>query len=406
MTTECNSGFIVPKGTFAISRLAARSCRIVLAVALLFAGVPPSLSRLAAQQHLLTLTPTTRIDATAADLTSITFVVVTPGGEMVLGQRQDNRVLVFFPAGELLTTLGRAGEGPGEYRYVMRGGWHQDFLWVFDNALHRVNLFDRRYKLARTLPVPTSVSLSPGSGLKAIPLSGLTVAGMTPAGGFLVRGIGQSVTGSFVSVFASVPPNGTTGAVLWSYQRPESESCVVTASGRRFDLPTEECFASSNAVAPDGLRIAIVSAPPSQPVIDAFRLTVLGVTGDTLLDRIIPVRPFPIDTKRYQASIDTLFAHLPGNSPLLEHALRSQMETPTNYPAASAILCGNDGSIWIRRRNKTGQIWQGLDSQGKYFGEIALPLTSKLVSASASGVYVIHRDADGLESLVKYVTHS
>lgn len=74
-------------------------------------------------------------------------------------------VLVFAPEGRYLRTLGREGDGPGEFRrafgIVLGRG---DSLHVFDNGTNRLTVFDPELRIARM----HNVVHSPGSKLIAL----------------------------------------------------------------------------------------------------------------------------------------------------------------------------------------------------------------------------------------------
>lgn len=100
---------------------------------------------------------------------------VTPGGELAFNHAADatrlsngliavadryaNAVRFFDPAGRPLRTVGRDGEGPGEFRFPW---WiaqcAADTLFVWDVALHRMTVIDSAGRVVRQFRVPASAA--------------------------------------------------------------------------------------------------------------------------------------------------------------------------------------------------------------------------------------------------------
>lgn len=75
-------------------------------------------------------------------------------GRLVVGP-VDNfaNVAVFSPDGALIKMLGRAGEGPGEFRSVTQSGiMLGDSIWVLDTRLRRLSIFSPEFRFVRSVP--------------------------------------------------------------------------------------------------------------------------------------------------------------------------------------------------------------------------------------------------------------
>ena len=74
------------------------------------------------------------------------------GGFVVAHQSQTE--LRFYSAdGHLLRTVGRAGEGPGEFRFILDLQTLGDSVWVHDLQNARVTVFDSNGRVLRTIPL-------------------------------------------------------------------------------------------------------------------------------------------------------------------------------------------------------------------------------------------------------------
>jgi len=75
-------------------------------------------------------------------------------GELLLSHiAAPNQVFVYDNAGRFLRAIGRAGNGPGEFRLVrsLRIG-RGDTLYVFDNGVPRISVFDNTHTFVRAIP--------------------------------------------------------------------------------------------------------------------------------------------------------------------------------------------------------------------------------------------------------------
>jgi len=79
---------------------------------------------------------------------------MTSKGELLLSHiAAPNQVFVYDNAGRFLRAFGRAGQGPGEFRLVrsLRVG-RGDTLYVFDNGVPRISVFDGTHNFVRATP--------------------------------------------------------------------------------------------------------------------------------------------------------------------------------------------------------------------------------------------------------------
>ncbi|HRP07414.1 MAG TPA: hypothetical protein PLL69_02905 [Gemmatimonadales bacterium] len=88
------------------------------------------------------------------DLVGVRRVVRAPGGRFVIATTTPLAVKVHDPRGSFVRQLGRAGEGPGEFRGgVDLGGLENDGIWLLSTGTRRWMLFGFDGRLQRELPV-------------------------------------------------------------------------------------------------------------------------------------------------------------------------------------------------------------------------------------------------------------
>ena len=78
-----------------------------------------------------------RLDPTAEDFSVVSRVRVGPEGQILVVEPQDSRVRIYDSTGTPVVTIGRRGEGPGEFQHVGPVFWAADTLVVWDMELAR-----------------------------------------------------------------------------------------------------------------------------------------------------------------------------------------------------------------------------------------------------------------------------
>lgn len=74
-------------------------------------------------------------------LTRISSLLTDSLGKIYLVQPLEAAVRVYDSDGRSVATLGRRGDGPGEFRVPLHAGWIRDTLWVVDLADQRVTFW-------------------------------------------------------------------------------------------------------------------------------------------------------------------------------------------------------------------------------------------------------------------------
>ncbi|HYH79383.1 MAG TPA: hypothetical protein VEX86_06290 [Longimicrobium sp.] len=85
---------------------------------------------------------------------------------VVVGDRGSAQIRYFSPRGIHLRTLGRTGDGPGEFRRIDWIGARGDTVVVWDSFAARATLLKPDGTVARTVPVPAAAGdVYPSLGL-------------------------------------------------------------------------------------------------------------------------------------------------------------------------------------------------------------------------------------------------
>lgn len=83
----------------------------------------------------------------------IVGVEVGPDGRIYVLDGQDQQIRVYDDAGRPLRTVGRRGDGPGEFTQARLFGFKGDTLWVNDAGPMRVTLMSAEGQVLSTFPV-------------------------------------------------------------------------------------------------------------------------------------------------------------------------------------------------------------------------------------------------------------
>ena len=347
-----------------------------------------------------------RIDGHEADLVPVTWLGVSPAGNIALIQWQDHNVRFFDPSGAPIGSFGSDGEGPGEFRRPIRGGWLGDTLWVSDTQLNRVTLIGPGLELAGTLtPPPIIRSVEPGAAEREFALS--VPYAILAHDTLLVTSLRQ-LNGPEFNEDTGFPILRTTAAGVLVNEAawlPMDEGAGVSVPVDRGVAYGQVPFYTQPdwAVAADGTRLAILTHETAEGGDSFYHVRVFDYTGRQLVDRRFPFDPVPIPQSRMDSAIAATAARRPAIRGPMERALRDA--APSTFPAAERVLVARDHRIWVGlRRVDLGQEWLVLDETGETVAKVMLPPGAVLHEADATHLWTVERDEFDVESVVRYRT--
>ncbi len=353
----------------------------------------------------LAATEDLRIDGYEHDLVPITWLGVDGGGRMALIQWQDYVVRFFDAQGTDLGTVGREGEGPGEFRRPVRAGWIGDSLWVSDTQLGRVVVISPELEAVRTvrnhdaaLPPPDDTTGLSGY-LEPFPYA------MYGNGESLVWAI-RPAAGDWVipdegSPMLRVSADGTIRHVMTRVPSMEGGSVRMEVSGgfRMAQIP----FVARPywVVSGDGTRFAHLSTDVSSAPLPTYRVFVKDESGATVFDRTYPFEAVPIPTARMDSAILAAAARVGDLAAETESKLRPV--APEIYAEAQRLVVGRDGRVWIGMRARPeGRRWRVLSPTGEPEADVMLSANVTLWAADRTHVWGVERDELDVESVVRY----
>lgn len=338
-------------------------------------------------------------------------VAVSPSGSVAIRQRQYHAVSVYAATGERLGSVGREGEGPGEFTNLSGVGWLGDTLWAAGMGERRVSVFTPELEFERSIPIPTSLRPPPETEDQEPPffLPQLSVQALLSGDtlyGFGLPGVGgaevpDSIRGRtlFVRFLEDGRITRTVGRALLG------EMWYEAFPGYRQLVPFPNQTAQGVSARAD--RTAFARASVEGDSVGTFALTVLDAEGETVFSRRFPFDAVPIPRgvrdsvfdhreRRFQSALSRL---QPDVVPRFDPPMASV------WPPLEHVVVGRQGRIWVemREREDAGvRPYVVIEADGDEAARLRFPSNMKVVEADGDRIWVIERDRLDIESVVRY----
>ncbi len=335
-------------------------------------------------------------------LSSVWDVAVSKDGHVFLSEPQFARVVRFDPDGTFAQVVGQRGSGPGEFRVPGALSWIGDSLAVTDFQ-RGIHLFSPDGEFASLI----AFHINDGSTLFGVrpifPLADGFVAAFAPAGNSEIS-------------------DGSVTHETWlraSRDGAITDTLVVMAvEGRLFSVRFQErgrsgahplSWASLLTAPPTGTSLVVVDRPSSNDGDAAtYRVLRVGLNGDTLNAATLAYDPVPLLATQID-SIALAMAQGWAESmnaavPAVAAAIADQVVWPGYQPPVTAVLCGSDGSVWLRREvvGVSSARWEVLEEDLSPIGWVDLPLGLELKVVARDRVYGVELDDFDVPSIVRF----
>ena len=338
-------------------------------------------------------------DVTFSDISGILRL---PNGSIVIANRYSPPTLHFFTStGARLRSVGRAGEGPGEFKSI---SWIQlvgDTLVVYDPSLARISRFSfgGDFLSSRQLPAGRFGSSGPlwltglledGSGLAQPQFS-------FPAGG---RGSGRShLYLSRVDLTTGQPTQllQVPGAEYGPRPQTSHSMGVVFGKSTAVELINNRIFVAT------GDSLSVVEYDPQGREIRAFIAPYKQRT----------VAKADIDAE-YERIIGTISAGDREMARREVRQIRKDAPTSSRFPATGdygygtpgpSIHVDSEGRLWLLEYlapRDTTAYWAVFKRSGTYLGRVAVPATFWIHDVQSDVAYGVQANSDGVESVRSY----
>jgi hypothetical protein len=312
-------------------------------------------------------------------------LAVTAGGLLVVASSTSPTLELFDGAGVHLRSIGREGEGPGEFRVVMAHGVLGDTLWAVDFPVPRLSRFllDGRHLDDRRLEIlDRGMTMSAPESITALLRDGwtLTVPSAFPAGRR------ERVA---VPVLLGRLDSGELRPVAERWMPPGFHVPGVGVFGRAPFIPLSPLV----AVAGDGSGFAVAAWDESRP--GELRLSRFRSDGTEAWTRTLS---FPATRVSPGVRAAMLEDAVEVATPMVEQArrmgvqvrgsveslVREGLHLPEHYPPVDGMVVAVDGGVWLRRGGE-GEVreWIVLGPEGS--PRFTFPLAEGVTIRAALG---------------------
>lgn len=344
--------------------------------------------------------------------TALTFVGsmhVSDDGMMHVTQPLVAEIRVYSADGELLRTVGRRGEGPGEFQRIGMLGVVGDSLWVFDSGTDRFSFFDPGSgALLGSVRAP---STDPGRA--GVPATAYSLLDDSTFLTFPVVPSDQITAGEITEVPVHlIDRDGTRIATLAPRHFVNLNWEVVVRRGGEVRGISSGAQPFSDArlwnVVPDQPAVVTLDRPaPAGTDQAVLHFRKVSFQGDTLVSRELSFDPVPItdgmvdSVLRVQIPDEGLFG-VPASA--ARETARESLYRPAHLPGVADMILGDDGRIWLRSNDvdDRGVAWWILSSDGVPQATVRLPTRLRAMAARGDRLWGTVVADFGVPYVVRY----
>jgi hypothetical protein len=359
-------------------------------------------------------------------------VVVSRSGLVLVLDSQDRKVKVYDSLGAPLYTIGRQGQGPGEFDLPRQIGLLEDtLLWVSDGAGRRITLFDLDGTLRTTVPT-TGITLP-------IPGVANTRARVSPrepprTDGLFDSNVSVNLTQESLPESFEVPAllfdvNGrvvdTAGSHVVRPRDGEGRSLhlpnmIMGFANPLYDLPLGARYGSDSII----VRRAHEAGDEANLTITRARLRAGEPLRDTVFHIDLAYTPRPVPQAFKDSVVESIVDRVGRVAQRIGDAraeadIRAQIEPAraittalmsrvAYFPPIDVHHLGEDGAVWLRlsafHRNGEGGVerWVILAPTGVPLGHVDLKPRSTVVWSRGEIAWIVERDAVDIPWVVRY----
>ncbi len=310
------------------------------------------------------------------------------------------------PAG----SVGRTGEGPGEFERPLGMGFFGDSLWVWDIDAYRVSYFDLDGEFLGSVSPKVVIGGTEDSPPRpSRPLRDGTFIATSPAWS---DGIARGTVTE--TPYVRVDAEGSVLARIWTKpHRPSDIFAILDDDGFGGGSYSSQPFGDDvRASTGDGGLLVLDRRAWTGEGDAGLQLTRIGLDGDTLFAVAIPYDPVPLSSERYDSAVAAeVDEWRDASGPLTadEGDIREAMYRPAYLPAVRGLMEARDGTIWMRRfdpvQTETGErmteSWV-LDAEGVPLARALTPVGIGMFVVDGDVVWGIEMDELGVQYIVRH----
>jgi len=344
------------------------------------------------------------------ELTQVVGVARLRDGRVAVANAASSQVRFYAADGTFESAVGRAGEGPGEFR-ILGGLWlgRADSVLVSDVQLQRLTAFDESGAVGRSFALGGRSGVQIGQTGVRFALAQAWLSDGSVVGIEQEFRINRPTEGSYRDTLA-VLRFGAAGEVLDTLGRfPGIEMHQITLSfaGRSLPTPSPVPLGRNTMVGNRGDHVFVATN-------DSWEIREIGPDGATV--RLIRVAESPVqltdaDVEAGRAQQLEQLEGIPQlrsvPPELKEQMMKSvqEVEYPKTLPFVAGILSGPDRTLWVREMVRPGDHPGRLavfDADGVLLARVAIPARFQVFQVGEGELLGVWRDPDGVERVRAY----
>lgn len=343
-----------------------------------------------------------------------------PGGSVYTTHFQEAKVRRWTRHGAPAGTIGREGEGPGEFSRPSVLGFFGDTLWVMDSRLYRVTYFTPDGTVLGTVSPSWEMGGGDGSDRWASPprpsrpLRDGTFLSVSPAWSeAIARGNLSSVP------YVNTDADGLTLSTIWHRPyRPTDVLALLQEDGRGGTFSSQPFGDQPLTEATDDGSFWVLDRRAYEEEGEAtFSLMRIDTSGDTLLRREFPYDPQPLSAERVDSAGQSIAERLHGfmsrgqpdlSLASLRRDLADAIYVPMYLPPLENLKIASDGSIWLQRFEPAedgSAEWWILHPDGEAAGRAFTPAGLRVLHIDGDDVWGVESDELDVDYIVRYRVH-
>ncbi len=339
---------------------------------------------------------------------SVAAMAMGPQGRLYSLHRSEEAVRRWNADGTPAGSIGRGGEGPGEFTRPSDIGFFGDSLWVWDDWVYRLSYFDLDGaflgSLSPRIELGTGGTGSPPRPDR--PLRDGSFVGVAPMGSE------EIAKGALTEIpYVRMNAEGQPSTPIWT--RPvEMHDALAIASGP-YTLFLSQPFGDDHLVLTTGTGILVANRRVrTGEGAAAVRVTRIGLDGDTVFSATAPYEPEPLGAARVDSVVAGLASQLErafDGEGVREPEIRAALFRPDHLPAVKALVEAADGAIWLERFdpvvNEAGAAlteWWVLDAAGAPLGRAWTPAGLDVRLIGDDELWGVESDEMDVQYIVRY----
>jgi hypothetical protein len=343
-------------------------------------------------------------------ITEVLFMTVSPSGTVYLSDFRGRGVAWMYSSeGKLLGRLGRAGKGPGEFESLEIVGFRGDTVFASDAMLDRLTYFDRKGNVIGTVtpiltksPIPpttTAAHLREGTlvirkimadgsvfvfDTRSAPVPALGPMSAAPTAWVHLRiarsELGKKDPAQILDTLAVVNVNKPfkgivkIGGMPSRIQQPWDDSDLAEAS-------------SNGAIYAYVQRTVAAGEKPSYTMLIRSPARVLG--KGSIAYAPVSITDEDVETLRTQfiSNLSSAQKAAAGEG-AIKNAFDESLYRPAHKPAVSALLVGNDSTVWVRRQPSSQTVtWELYNTSGQLIATAEVPASFKAFAVNGRALW-------------------